>query len=54
MGFTATFLPAYKDRLGNRYVIHFAVVEVLRDGQPEKFRLQELTNGERITLGMRT
>ena len=50
-GIYRDFPTRYKDRLGNRYVIHFAVVEVLRDGQPEKFRLQELTNGERIYIG---
>ena len=38
-GIYRDFPTRYKDRLGNRYVIHFEVVEVSRDGQPEKFHV---------------
>jgi hypothetical protein len=50
-GIYRDFPTRYKDRLGNRYTIHFQVVEVLRDGQPEKFHLQDQTNGVRIYIG---
>jgi uncharacterized membrane protein YgcG len=50
-GIYRDFPTRYKDRLGNRYVIHFAVVEVTRDGRAEKFHMQEQTNGERIYVG---
>ena len=50
-GIYRDFPTRYKDWLGNRYVIHFAVMEVIRDGQPEKFHMQEQTNGERIYIG---
>jgi len=50
-GIYRDFPTRYKDRLGNSYVIHFEVVEVLRDGQPEKFHVEDQSNGERIYFG---
>jgi uncharacterized membrane protein YgcG len=50
-GIYRDFPTRYKDRLGNGYVIRFEVVEVLRDGQPEKFHVEDQVNGERIYLG---
>jgi len=50
-GIYRDFPTRYKDRLGNRYVIHFVVVDVSRDGQPEEFHMEERTNGERIYIG---
>ena len=50
-GIYRDFPTRYKDRLGNRYVIHFEVVQVLRDGQPEKFNIKDQSNGERIYIG---
>jgi uncharacterized membrane protein YgcG len=50
-GIYRDFPTRYKDRLGNQYVIHFEVVQVLRDGQPEKFHIKDQSNGERIYLG---
>ena len=50
-GIYRDFPTRYKDRLGNGYVIHFEVVQVLRDGQPEKFHVQDQSNGERIYIG---
>ena len=35
-GIYRDFPTHYKDRLGNRYIVDFKVVEVSRDGQPEK------------------
>ena len=50
-GIYRDFPTRYKDPLGNRYVIHFNVVEASRDGQPEKFHVQDQSNGERIYIG---
>ncbi|HXX17281.1 MAG TPA: DUF2207 domain-containing protein, partial [Candidatus Eremiobacteraceae bacterium] len=50
-GIYRDFPTRYKDRLGNSYVIHFEVVEVSRDGQPEKFHVEDQVNGERIYIG---
>jgi len=50
-GIYRDFPTRYKDRLGNSYVIHFQVVGVLRDGQPENFHLQDQSNGVRIYIG---
>jgi uncharacterized membrane protein YgcG len=50
-GIYRDFPTRYKDWLGNRYVIRFEVVQVSRDGQPEKFHIEERTNGERIYVG---
>jgi len=50
-GIYRDFPTRYKDPLGNHYVIHFEVVEVSRDGQSEKFRVQDQGNGERIYIG---
>jgi uncharacterized membrane protein YgcG len=50
-GIYRDFPTRYKDHLGNRYVVSFKVVHVSRDGQREKFRVQEQDNGERIYFG---
>jgi len=50
-GIYRDFPTRYKDRLGKQYVIRFDVVQVTRDGQPEKFQIEERTDGERIYVG---
>ena len=50
-GIYRDFPTRYKDPLGNQYIIHFEVVQVLRDGQPEKFHIKDQSNGERIYIG---
>ena len=50
-GIYRDFPTRYKDKLGDRYVINFEIVEVSRDGQPEKFQVQDQSNGERIYIG---
>jgi uncharacterized membrane protein YgcG len=50
-GIYRDFPTRYKDHLGNRYVVSFKVLEVSRDGQPEKFHVQDQNNGERIYFG---
>ncbi len=50
-GIYRDFPTRYKDPLGNRYIVNFEIVEVSRDGQPEKFHIQDQSNGERIYFG---
>jgi len=45
------FPTRYNDRFGNPYLIHFEVVSLERDGQPEEFHLRKLSDGLRIYLG---
>ena len=41
----------YKDRFGNKYKVGFSIVQVLRDGSPEKFHTEKKPNGIRIYIG---
>jgi len=50
-GIYRDFPTRYKDSLGNRYVVNFKIVEVFRDGQPEKFHVEDQSNSERIYFG---
>jgi uncharacterized membrane protein YgcG len=50
-GIHRDFPTRYKDQLGNHYVVKFEIVEVSRDGQPEKFHVEDQGNGKRIYFG---
>ncbi len=50
-GIYRDFPTRYRDRLGNRVVVEFSVTEVLRDGRPEPWHSQHISNGERIYFG---
>jgi uncharacterized membrane protein YgcG len=50
-GIYRDFPTRYRDLLGNRYVVNFRIVEVSRDGQPEKFHVEDQSNGQRIYFG---
>jgi hypothetical protein len=41
----------YHDRMGNKYVVEFTVTEVLRDGKPEPYHMEEVGNGQRVYIG---
>ena len=41
----------YHDQMGNKVVVDCIVTEVLRDGKPEPFHLQEVGNGQRVYIG---
>ena len=41
----------YKDRFGNKYKVGFSIVQVLRDGNPEKFHTEKKSNSIRIYIG---
>jgi uncharacterized membrane protein YgcG len=50
-GIYRDFPTRYKDRHGNRVVVDFDMVEVLRDGKPEPWFTERLANGVRINTG---
>jgi hypothetical protein len=50
-GIYRDFPVRYSDRAGNRYVVGFAVREVLRDGKPEHYHIDNRSNGKRVYIG---
>lgn len=50
-GIYRDFPTRYHDRLGNRVVVAFEPVEVLRDGRPEPWFTERLDNGVRLNTG---
>ncbi len=50
-GIYRDFPTRYKDRFGNKYKVGFSIVQVLRDGNPEKFHTEKKSNGIRIYIG---
>lgn len=50
-GIYRDFPTRYKDRQGNAYVVGFEIHEVLRDGSPEAYHTEGLTNGVRVYIG---
>lgn len=50
-GIYRDFPTRYKDRLGNRVVVDFQMIDVLRDGKSEPWFLERKANGVRINTG---
>jgi uncharacterized membrane protein YgcG len=50
-GIYRDFPTRYRDRLGNQYVVGFEVLEVQREGKPEPYRIESLSNGKRVYIG---
>ena len=50
-GIYRDFPTRYKDRAGNRVVVGFQMIEVLRDGSPEPWFTERKRNGIRINTG---
>jgi len=50
-GIYRDFPTHYRDRMGNLYVVGFAVLGALRDGATETYRIENHANGKRIYLG---
>lgn len=50
-GIYRDFPTRYKDRLGNRVVVDFQMIDVLRDGKSEPWFLEKKANGVRINTG---
>ncbi len=50
-GIFRDFPTRYKDRAGNRFTVGFRLEAVARNGRPEPFRTEALSNGVRIYMG---
>ena len=50
-GIYRDFPTVYRDRFNNRMQVRFEVVSVRRDGRPEAWHSERLSNGERIYMG---
>lgn len=50
-GIYRDFPTQYRDEYGNRVVVEFEVTNVLRDGQPEPFHINDQSNGKRVYIG---
>jgi uncharacterized membrane protein YgcG len=50
-GIYRDFPTRYRDRLGNRVVVDFEVLGLERDGRPESFFTESLSNGIRVNTG---
>ncbi len=50
-GILRDFPTIYHDRNGTRVVVGFEVIEVKRNGNPEPFALESISNGTRIRIG---
>ncbi len=50
-GIYRDFPTRYKDRRGFQYNVGFEVLEVEKDGSPENYRVENLSNGKRVRIG---
>jgi uncharacterized membrane protein YgcG len=50
-GIYRDFPTHYRDRIGNSYVVGFHFLSALRDGAQETWRVEDVSNGERVYLG---
>ncbi|MBM4274382.1 MAG: DUF2207 domain-containing protein [Deltaproteobacteria bacterium] len=52
-GIIRDFPTTYKDRLGNTVKVDFKVEQVWRDGKPEPYHIEDVTNGVKIRIGQK-
>jgi uncharacterized membrane protein YgcG len=52
-GIYRDFPVRYRDNFGNRYVVGFTVLEVFRDGNPEPYHTESISNGTRVYIGQK-
>ncbi len=50
-GILRDFPTVYRDRMGQRVVVGFEVLDVERDGRDEPFAIESISNGKRIRIG---
>ena len=50
-GIFRDFPTIYKDNYGNRVKVAFKVIEVLRNGEPEPYAIENMSNGKRVKIG---
>ena len=50
-GIYRDFPTKYKDKHGNNYNVKFEVLEVLKDGKKEPYKIEKKSNGVRVYIG---
>ena len=50
-GIYRDFPTHYKDTYGNNYIVDFEIMEILRDGKPDNYRIEDLSDGKKIYIG---
>ncbi len=50
-GIYRDFPTVYRDQYGNRVTVDFQVLDVLRDGKAESYRVEHISNGKRVYAG---
>lgn len=50
-GIYRDFPTNYKDTYGNNITVNFEIIKILRDGRPDDYRIEGLSNGKRIYIG---
>lgn len=50
-GIYRDFPTKYKDKQGNNYTVGFEVLEVLKDGEKEPYKIEKQSNGVRVRIG---
>ena len=50
-GIYRTFPTKYKDRFGNRVRVDFQILEVQKNGLPEPYHIEKMSNGVKIYIG---
>jgi len=53
-GIYRDFPTRYTGRFGHQYVVAFEVLEVQRDGRPERFHTEDVSNGKRVYIGRKS
>lgn len=52
-GIYRDFPTKYKGRYGNTVKVGFEVLDVLRNGRPEPYHIEEISNGKRVYIGQK-
>jgi len=50
-GIFRDFPTTYQDRAGRKYVVGFTVRDIARNGKPEAWHTESLSNGIRVYMG---
>lgn len=50
-GIFRSFPTKYKDNWGNKYVVGFDVLSVLKDGKEEPYHIESVSNGKKVYIG---
>ena len=50
-GIYRDFPTNYKDTYGNSIIVNFEIIKILRDGRPDDYRIESISNGKRVYIG---